>query len=117
MNNNHLGWYPFDDGGTIGKQGTEHGAVIRDEEHVDGARITLEQNTVHAPYAITCGIYDWMFHTRFFADEATALAALEEMKIAISHILSLMPGENDPNTEARFAQVSTAIGEFVRRFP
>ena len=51
-------WNKYQDGATIGEKGTENGEVIIDEEDVDGARITLEQNCWHSiPYAITMGIY------------------------------------------------------------
>ena len=37
-------WINYQNGSTIGEGGTENGNIIFDEEHVDGARITLEQN-------------------------------------------------------------------------
>jgi hypothetical protein len=91
--NHYIGWYPFEEGQTIGAQGTEHGVIIHDEEHSLGARMTLEQDAFHAPCAITCGIYGWMVHTRFFADE------------------------DDPTAEAQFNAVSEAVAEFTQRFP
>jgi hypothetical protein len=36
-------WYLFDEGRSVGLLGTEEGIIIRDEEHPDGARITLER--------------------------------------------------------------------------
>jgi hypothetical protein len=110
--NGRNGWYSYDDGKTIGSRGSEGGTVIRDEEHADGARITLECDTIHqVPFAITCGIYSWMVHTRFFADEPTALNAFDEMKRSISSILAMLVGEIDSDT------VSEAIDEFVERYP
>ena len=58
-------WRPFSDGATIGHRGSEEGVILRDEEHDSGARITLERDCSHGvPFAITCGIYGWFFHTR-----------------------------------------------------
>ena len=69
----HDEWQPFHAGKTCGEIGTEAGVILRDEEHVEGARITLERverrRRFRRPvvrYAITCGIYDWMVHTRCF---------------------------------------------------
>ena len=70
-------WEPFDNGGTIGQEGSENGTIISDEEHLRGARITLERTTPTAPFAITCGVYGWMVHTRFVSTEAEAIAQFE----------------------------------------
>ena len=52
-------WINYQNGSTIGESGTENGNIIFDEEHVDGARITLEQNCHHnIPFAITAGVYE-----------------------------------------------------------
>lgn len=110
--NGRNGWYPYDDGKTIGSRASEGGIIVRDEEHADGARITLERDTLHkVPFAITCGIYSWMVHTRFFADEPTALNAYDQMKNSITVILAMLVGEIDSEI------VSEAIEEFVERYP
>ena len=62
-------WYPFESGATLGQKGSEGGAILRDEEHPQEARITFERDTRIAPFAITCGIYGCMMHTRFFSLE------------------------------------------------
>lgn len=58
------GWIPFENGTTVGTTGSEGGTILRDELHPDGARITLERTA--SQFAITCGVYGWMVHTRFF---------------------------------------------------
>ena len=35
-------WFQFEEGHSIGQTGSEDGVILRDEEHVDGARVTLE---------------------------------------------------------------------------
>lgn len=116
MNTNDLngisGWYAYDDGKTLGLRGTEGGTIMQDEEHGDGARITLERETLYrVPFAITCGIYGWMVHTRFFADEPTALNAYEEMKRSMVAILTMVMQEADSD------QVAEAIEAFVEQYP
>jgi len=109
-------WLPFEDGETLGIKGTEGGTVMADEGHARGARITLERDCLRAPFAITCTIYGWAYHTRFLADEATAKQAYDEMKVALLDILDLLPQteEDDP---ADAEQVEEAIAIFVARFP
>lgn len=110
--NGRNGWHPYEDGKTIGTRASEGGTIIRDEEHADGARITLERDTLHkVPFAITCGIYNWMVHTRFFADEPTALDAYDEMKNSLASILAMLVGKIDGD------MVSEAIDDFVERYP
>jgi hypothetical protein len=93
-------WQPFDNGRMIGISGSEKGIILLDEEHVDGARITLERDG-YTPFAITCGIYGWMVHTRFFANEEDARRGYEDMKQALDSIIQSVPLESDPNCEAK----------------
>ena len=65
-------WWPFDNGATVGQLGSEGGIIVRDEEHESGARATLERDCSFAPWAVTCGVYGWFFHTRLLAPEAEA---------------------------------------------
>jgi hypothetical protein len=111
------GWYPFDGGRTIGAAGSESGVIVADDEHGDGARITLERDAGVAPFAITCGIYGWMMHTRWFGDEAQARRDYDAMKHALGAIANAIPLKSDPDADARMGAVTRAIGEFVDRFP
>jgi hypothetical protein len=106
------GWHVYEAGRTRGTRGSEGGTIVLDDEHSDGARITLERDTLHnVPFAITCGIYGWLVHTRFFADEPGAQAAYGEMKLALEHILHLIAGEAGPE------RVSEELDSFIERFP
>ena len=109
-------WRPFESGKTIGSNGSESGSIIRDEEHELGARITLESGTTVAPFAITCGVYGWMFHTRFFSSESEAMESFDSMKDSLAVILEMIPSKDDYN-EATMQSVVLAIGNFVERFP
>lgn len=105
------GWSPMDGGATEARTGGEGGVIWRDEEHADGARITLERDALMgAPFAITCGVYGWMVHTRFFADEPTALAQYEAMKPALADIAGKVVSEHS-------AEAADAIEAFIDEFP
>ena len=43
MTSNVLIWYPFDNGNSVGKLGSENGIIIRDEEHSDGRHLKLSR--------------------------------------------------------------------------
>jgi len=106
-------WKPFDNGAPFGLKGSESGETIRDEEHVQGARITLEKNAAIAPFAITCGIYGWMVHTRFFATEVEARAEYDKMKASLSEIVERF---SDPTYDDRRA-TEKAMEAFVETYP
>jgi hypothetical protein len=110
-------WIEFDGGSTVGQRGSEHGTTIQDEEHPNGARITLERDARIAPFAITCGIYGWMVHTRFFRDHADALREYEQMKASITTILSRISGVSDDDDRHQMSQISDAIEGFVKMYP
>lgn len=116
LENPATNWTPFEDGNTIGIRGTEGGKIIADEQHSGGARITLESACLRAPFAITCTIYGWAYHTRFLADEATALDAYAEMKAALGDIVALLP-QDDDDIPANADQIEQAVTDFAERFP
>lgn len=99
-------WHPVDDGATLGQMGPEGGIIIRDEEHTEGARITLERRGSIAPFSITCGVYGVMFHTRFFADEAEGQGAYALMKPGLASV-----------AEGDASDASAGASAFVTRFP
>ncbi|HYO88191.1 MAG TPA: hypothetical protein VER79_06050 [Candidatus Limnocylindrales bacterium] len=111
MTESHPGWIAVEDGATVDHTGSEGGVIWKDEEHADGARITLERNSLMgAPFALTCGIYGWMVHTRFFADEPTALAQYDAMKPVLAEIAGLVISE-------RSSEAADAIDVFAATFP
>ena len=102
-------WRPFEDGATLGQTGSEDGIVVHDEEHVLGARITLERAASVAPFAITCGIYGWMMHTRFFASEAEAQSQYDLMENSLSALLEAAEQtaavEGPPGSHGRYRKI------------
>ena len=108
-------WYPFKSGESIGQTGSESGKILRDDEHGDGARVTLEHISNNR-FTITCGIYGWMVHTRFFGSEANAQIGFNETKRELANILAMIPIEDEANDEnMRVAQ--DTIDDFVERCP
>jgi hypothetical protein len=110
-------WQSFAKGRTIGKSGSEAGVILLDEEHAEGARITLECDGRIAQFAITCGIFGWMVHTRFFANEEDARLAYEDTKQALDIIIQSIPFKSDPDYDTKMKAATRAIGEFVEHYP
>jgi hypothetical protein len=108
-------WRQFNKGQSIGERGSESGIIIRDEEHDDGARVTLERGG-HNPFSITCGIYGWMVHTAFFASEHDAQKTFEQMELEIENILHVIPAVDDSEADAKSDEVYKAIVALVSKF-
>ena len=106
-------WNSFGNGNTLGQKGSEQGEIVRDDEHSLGARITLEKDTSIAPFAITCGIYGWMVHTRIFANEQDARSEYEKMKTTLTEIIALLENPEGSDQDA----TENAVEEFVRKYP
>jgi hypothetical protein len=113
---NVVGWSPFAAGNTIGEIGSENGVIVADQEYRAGARITLERDG-STPFSITCGIYGWMAHTRFFATEQEASEAFEAMKVELARIVDLIPLRDDPQASERAHEAEEQIHAFIEHFP
>ncbi len=111
-----ISWYDYDEGCSVGTSGAGGGVIVRDEEHKSGARITLEEESSLAEYAVTCGVYGWLFHTCLFSEETVAQEAFDEMKAELGEILeSMLPDENASEEDQEdFAQ---ELAMFVEKFP
>jgi hypothetical protein len=116
-------WLRFENGQTVGQHGSEGGTIILDEVHAEGARITLEhiakRRLCRAPvitFAITCGVYDWMVHTRFFTLQEEATQAFQQMKAGLEQVLAQLPPEDAPDRNGRTAEVPRYLQEFIARF-
>jgi hypothetical protein len=103
-------WFAYDNGYSIGSVGAEGGEILRDEEHVVGARLTLRRGNNYV--SVSCSIYGWMDHTRFFGTVSDAQREYLLMKPLLSDMMEniLSAGESD-------IKMWEAIAEFVRRFP
>ena len=105
-------WKPFDSGRSLGVVGSEGGSILLDDEYPGGARITIERGGHIAPYSITCGIYGWMAHTRFFSTEAEARNECAEMKPALSALMRSLGSAADGGEIA-----ADSCARFIERFP
>jgi hypothetical protein len=103
-----MSWRPFNDGASLGGGGSESGIVMIDDEHAKGARITLEKRLNAAPFVVTCGVYGWLVHTRFFATEEEGRCAFKAMKPSLEALAS---------SAADDFEMIDAINAFVDRFP
>ena len=108
-------WYPLEGGATLGQMGSEEGIVVRDEEHSLGARITLERDARIAPFAITCGVYGWMMHTRFFSSDAEAETQYDLMKDSLSALLEA--AEQTADVDGGRQVMFDGIDEFIGTYP
>lgn len=110
-------WHPSENGATVGQTGSEQGVILEDDEHAAGARITLEhRDGKTAPFAITCGVYGWFMHTRFFSSADEARRDFERMKVELDRITGLLWKDERTPEQARH-EVLQAISDFVDRFP
>jgi hypothetical protein len=103
-------WSIFNKGRTIGSVSAEGGLILSDEEHEEGARITLKRGTGYVSVSLI--VFGWIDHTRFFNTDSDAQREYRAMKPAAVSILSVI------NTEGvSDIKIWEAISEFVRRFP
>jgi hypothetical protein len=98
------------------ERGTEGGVIVLDDAHDLGARITFEQFDGGGG-AITCGIYEWMMHTRFFDIEASARRAFEAMKVDMDAILWRIPLKGDPDFDNKMRASGDELSAFVDKYP
>lgn len=97
--------------------GSEGGKIIFDEEHKYGARITLEENCSYSPYAITCGVYGLMVHTRFFESKEQAEAELVPMKSELEKIVRSFSSPASENQNVDYDQAANFCENFINKFP
>lgn len=93
-------WYIFDNANSIGKKGSEEGIIVSDFENINGARITIEKDGQIAPFAVTVGIYNLMFHSHFCYSEKEAISFRGKTIKRIDKVFNLLEiDEKDKNEE------------------
>ncbi len=110
-------WSDYDAGYSVGTVGADGGAIVRDEEHESGARITLEEEGSSAPFAVTCGVYGWMMHTRYFSEESEADDEYDRMKNELDEILESIPAEKENLDEETESEIWEKIELFMETYP
>lgn len=103
-------WLAYDNGHSVGCVGAEGGVILRDEEIEAGARLTLKRGSNYV--SVSCCIYGWMDHTRFFGTVTEAQREYLLMKPLLANMVEniLLAGKSD-------LKMWEAIANFVRRFP
>jgi hypothetical protein len=102
-------WNAYVEGRSIGRVGSERGAILQDEELKSEARITLKRGITYI--SISCNIYGWIDHTCFFNTLADAQREYGVMKSEIEKIMGIITSNTD-NLKGW-----EIISDFVRRFP
>jgi len=90
---------------------------MRDDDYADAARITLERDCPTALFALTCAVYGWWMHTRYFTDLDGAEAEYEHMKRALAAIVAIIPDVNAPDLEKQLRIVAAAIRNLTPQPP
>ena len=103
-------WFAYDDGRSAGKVSTEGGIILRDDEHKLGARITLKRGGSYV--SISCHVYGWTDHTRFFSTVSDAEREYAAMRAALGDVMNMIDSAG-----SKEIKVWEAISEFVRRYP
>lgn len=101
------GWVPFEAGLSVGEPGPEGGDILREHEHEEGARITLEGVYYgRDDCRISVNVHDNLLHVHAVS-EAEADARYAEMQAALDDLLQTIT----------FANTGTVWLGFVQRFP
>ena len=103
-------WVEYDNGKSIGKIGAEGGVILRDEEHARGGRVTLKQGKAFV--SVSCHVYGWIDHTRFFNTLGEAQREFIIMRTTLGSMMDdiLAVGADD-------IKMWEAIANFVRKYP
>ena len=72
-------WIPYEKNETLGKQGSQGGIIVFDEEFPCHCRLTIEKMSDES-YVRICHIYADGFRFSFFTDKDKALKSCRELK-------------------------------------
>jgi len=103
-------WEPYNNGRSIGVKSSEGGQIVRDEEHPQGARITIKQGLDYV--SVSCNISGKIDHTRFFKEMKTAESEYKIMQDELAKVIGAIS-----SAKAADIKVWEAISGFVARFP
>lgn len=103
-------WKPYNNGRSIGVKGSEGGEIVRDEEHPQGARITIKKGLDYV--SISCNISGKIDHTRFFKEMKVAESEFDVMQVELDKVINAIS-----STKPTDIKVWEAISGFVTRFP
>ena len=103
-------WFSYGNGDRVSSVSADGGVVLRDEVHEAGVRLTMKR--CKSCVSVSCSIYGWMHHIRFFDTVTDAQREFLLMKPPLANMVEniLSAGKCDLKTW-------DAIAEFVRLFP
>ncbi|MDC0706885.1 hypothetical protein POL68_00200 [Stigmatella sp. ncwal1] len=100
----------------MGLPGAQGGLITRDEAYAGRVRLTLEQDEDRSFYALTCGIPEWLSHSRFFGSADEATAAFEAMRPALVELWSRLPAGGPRSSPDAARLAGPLLAAFVARF-
>jgi len=103
-------WQPYNHGRSIGVRGSEGGTIVRDEEHPQGARMTIKQGKDYV--SVSCSISGMVDHTRFFKGMKAAEREYSTMQAELAGVM-----DSISCSKAADIKAWEAISGFVARFP
>ncbi len=112
-----VNWILYNDSETIGTIGSEGGNIIEDYENINGARITLEENCVTAPFAVTLGIYGLMFHTHYDDTLQNAQTFILKTKLKINVIFDMCNVPDAEKNEDWYSNYNKLLEEIAELSP
>ena len=86
-------WRVFEEAKSPEIRGPDDRATVLDEEHSNGARITLERDATGAHWQITCSLYRVFNHSAKATSNSEALQKYADMKRDLESIMA-----EDPST-------------------
>ena len=103
-------WFPYNNGRSIGIRSAEGGRIVRDEEHLLGARMTIKQGYKYV--TVSCRIAGKIDHTRFFNGITAAKREYLIMQKELNKVIMVVSSSKMTDIKAW-----EAISDFVSRFP
>ena len=115
------GWYPTEDGATIGQAGPEGGIIVADEEWGDpedwedaDARLTVERDG--DAFLLTAQVYGgWLYLTRRFGSLADAERAADALRPDLERLSGMIPMEDDRDVPRKVEALLHAAAEIEAR--
>ena len=89
-------WFPYNNGRSIGIRSAEGGRIVRDEEHLLGARMTIKQGYKYV--TVSCSIAGKIDHTRFFNGITAAKREYLIMQKELNKVIQQAVKDEDDST-------------------
>jgi len=91
-------WLPYNNGRSIGIRSVEGGRIVRDEEHLLGARMTIKQGYKYV--TVSCSIAGKIDHARFFYEITAANREYINMQKELISVIMVISSSNTTDIKA-----------------